>query len=153
MTKPIEASEMLDSRDIIERLEELTEHFEALHEQETEEGKTALTFDDWLKALPDDYDDYLAEFEHLGEYKQLCDLQNECEDYADWGHGVQLIREDYFTDCIEELIKDCYPLPKEIDSGRWPYRHMTIDYEAAADEAKCDYAEAEFMGHTYFIQA
>lgn len=146
MSKPIEASEILDSRDIIERLEELTEHFEALHEQETEEGKTTMAFDDWREALPDDFD-------NLEEYKELCNLQSECEGYSDWHHGEQLIHEDYFTDYIEELIKDCYPIPKDMDSGGWPYRHMTIDYEAAADEAKCDYAEAEFMGHTYFIRA
>jgi hypothetical protein len=147
MSNTIEASEILDSRDIIERLEELKEHFEALHEQETEEGKTVLEFEDWLEALPSDCDD-------LEEYNELCNLQSECEDYAaDWLHGAQLIREDYFTDYIEELIKDCYELPKELQSDQWPYRHITIDYEAAADEAKCDYTEAEFMGHTYFIQA
>jgi hypothetical protein len=146
MAEPIEASEILDSLDIIERLEELTEHFEALHEQETEEGKTSLSFGEWLKTLPDGYDD-------LEEYKELCDLQNECENHPDWHHGVQLIHEDYFTDYIEELIKDCYELPKELQSGHWPYRHITIDYEAAADDAKQDYAEVEFMDYTYFIQA
>ena len=146
MSNTIEASKILDSRDIIERLEELTEHFEALYEQETEEYKAASTFDDFLKAKPDDFDD-------LEEYKQLRDLQNECEDYPDWLYGAQLIREDYFTDYIEELIKDCYPIPKEMDSGQWPYQHITIDYEAAADYVKCDYAEAEFMGNTYFILA
>jgi hypothetical protein len=147
MSNTIEASEILDSRDIIERLEELKEHFEALHEQETEEGKTALSFDEWFKALPSDCDD-------LEEYKELCNLQSECEDYAaDWLHGAQLIREDYFTDYIEELIKDCYPIPKEIDSDAWPYRHITIDYEAAAEEAKQDYTYVTFMDYDYFIRA
>jgi hypothetical protein len=146
MAEPIEASEMLDSRDIIERLEELTEHFEALHEQETEEGKTALAFGEWVKTLPDD-DDLSYEF------TQLLNLQNECEDYSDWQYGAQLIREDYFADYIEELIKDCYPIPKEMDSNEWPYRHFYLNYEAAAKEAECDYAFVSLMGHDYLIRA
>lgn len=70
----------------------------------------------------------------------------------DWIHGETLIREDYFTTYIEELIADCYRLPKELTSGDWPWRHITVDYDAAADEAKADYMEADFDGVTYYIR-
>jgi hypothetical protein len=145
MSKPIEASEMLDSRDIIERLEELTEHFGALHEQETEDGETVLAFGEWVKTLPDDDLSY--------EFTELLNLQNECESCPDWYHGEQLIREDYFEDYIEEMIKECYPIPKEMDSGEWPFRHFYLNYEAAAKEAEYDYNYVSFMNKNYLIRA
>lgn len=74
------------------------------------------------------------------------------ESSPDWSYGETLIREDYFTKYIEELIDDCYEIPKEMNSGEWPWRHMTIDYEAAAEEAKQDYMELNYDGVTYFIR-
>lgn len=67
--------------------------------------------------------------------------------------GETIIAESYFVDYIRGIIDDCYALPKELTSGEWPYRHITIDYEAAAEEAKSDYAELTFRGRTFYIQA
>ena len=89
----------------------------------------------------------------LDELKTLEALAAECEGYGDWEHGATLIHEDYFTSYIEELIDDCYELPKELTSGEWPYRHITIDYEAAAQEAKADYIEVDYDGVTYLMHA
>jgi hypothetical protein len=44
-------------------------------------------------------------------------------------------------------------LPKTMDSGEWPYRHLTLDYEAAAKEAEDDYIGVDFDGVTYLIRA
>ena len=44
-------------------------------------------------------------------------------------------------------------MPKEMDSGNWPYRHMTMNFEAAAEEAKQDYMEVDFDGNTFLIRA
>lgn len=70
----------------------------------------------------------------------------------DWSYGETLLHEEYFTKYIEDLIDDCYEMPKEMHSGNWPWRHMTMDYEAAADEAKQDYFEVDFDGVTYYIR-
>jgi hypothetical protein len=43
-------------------------------------------------------------------------------------------------------------MPKELNSGNWPYRHITVDYEAAAEEAKGDYTKVDFAGQTYLIR-
>jgi hypothetical protein len=43
-------------------------------------------------------------------------------------------------------------MPKEMNSGQWPYRHMTIDYEAAANEAEQDYMTVDFDGVEYLIR-
>jgi|SRR5687768_18306140 len=119
------SDDVIDSRDVLERIEELS-HLEA---DESLEG--------------DESEEYIA----------LLKLQEEAEQYADdWLYGAQLIRDDYFTTHIEELINDCYEMPKEFKSGEWPYRHITIDYEAAAEEAKQDYTSVEFDGVTYWVR-
>jgi hypothetical protein len=80
-------------------------------------------------------------------------LAEEASGSPDWTYGETLIRETYFTDYIEQLIDDCYEMPKELNSGEWPWRHVTVDYEAAAEEAKADYIDCDFGGVTYLIRA
>ena len=91
--------------------------------------------------------------EEAQELAALLKVQEQAENCADYQYGEVLIMESYFTDYIKELIDDCYDLPKEFNSGAWPWRHMTLDYEAAADEAQCDYAHIDFDGVTYLIRS
>ena len=161
---------VIDSRDIIERIDELTGDFQALVDDieaaETDEER-GTAFDDlatWLighteiapdlEALDgitfDNVSDW-AESDDAHELKTLLALADEADCSPDWSYGETLIHEDYFTNYIEEVINDCYELPKEFNSGDWPWRHMMLDYEAAADEAKQDYIEVTFDGQTYYI--
>ena len=162
---------VIDSRDIIERIDELTGDFQALVDDieaaETDEeremafsalsawliGHTNIVPD--LKALEgisfDDVSDW-AEAYDAHELNALLALADEAECSPGWLCGETLIHEDYFTDYTEEMINDCYELPKEFNSGDWPWRHMTIDYEAAADEAKQNYMEVNFDGATYYLR-
>lgn len=99
--------------------------------------------------------DYLENTEDEDEQEELANLlklQEQAEGCSDWDYGATLVRESYFTDHIEELIKDCYNMPEEMDSGTWPYNHLSMDYEAAAEEAKVDYSEVDFDGVTYYIR-
>ncbi len=132
-------SDTIDSRDIIKRIEELEAQQAELVEQLSNGEITETEMVAFDK-------------EEGGELDILRALAAECEDCGDWEYGELLIREDHFTDYIEELISDCYVLPKELTSGNWPYRHITIDYEAAAEEAKQDYNEVDFDGVTYLIR-
>ena len=162
---------VIDSRDIIERIDELTGDFQALvddieaaeTDEEREMAFSALSA--WLirhtNTVPDlktteeiAFDDVSewAESDDAHELKALLALADEAECSPGWSYGETLIHEDYFTDYIEELINDCYELPKEFNSGDWPWRHMTIDYVAAADEAKQDYMEVNFDGASYYIR-
>lgn len=68
--------DILDSRDIIERLEELEE----------------------LKSAGEEYDE--------DELTALQDLAEECEGFDDWEYGATLIRESYFEDYARELAED-----------------------------------------------
>ena len=91
--------------------------------------------------------------EEAQELAVLLKVQEQAEGYSDWESGETLIRESYFTDYIKELIDDCYELPKEFNSGAWPWRHMTLDYQAAADEAQYDYTRIDFDGVDYLIRS
>lgn len=163
MTNPINTTEeVIDSRDVIARIEELEAEREALSDaveecqaaydfHNSEDTKKGPEWDELTEAI-----DRLAEWDESDESDELRNLQElakECEGVPDWIYGAQLIREDYFTTYIENLIDECYEMPKQINSGDWPWRHMTIDYEAAADEAKVDYTDVTFDGETYFVRA
>lgn len=155
--EPIDhTADVLDSRDIIERIEYLEELEEAV-----QEARDALADarDDGvppedLEALQKDVDSAYADFgreedDELGCLRRLAD---EASCSSDWAYGETLIHESYFAQYIEELIDDCYEIPDGLNSGEWPWRHMTMDYESAASEAKQDYMEVDFYGSTYYIR-
>jgi hypothetical protein len=121
--------DIIDSRDIIDRIEELKELIEG------EGCEDACT----------EYKLELAMLEDLAK-------QGEAES-SDWVHSETLIRRSYFVDYTEELINDCYEMPKQMHSGDWPFRHMTIDYEAAAKELEQDYSSIGFDGVEYLIRS
>jgi hypothetical protein len=123
--------DLIDSRDVIARLDEL-ESCRDDHETDPTGGH----FSD----------------EDAAELAALRALADEADDSPDWIYGETLIRRSYFVDYIAELINDCYEMPKEMNSGQWPYRHMTIDYEAAANEAEQDYMSVDFDGVEYLIR-
>jgi hypothetical protein len=116
------ADYVIDSREIISRIEELQNQYE-------------------------------LDSDEAAELKILEALAAECEGYGDWVRGTTLINEDGFTEYIKELIDSSYDMPSELCSGEWPYRHLTMDYEAAAEEAKYDYTEVDFDGQVFLIRA
>lgn len=155
MTTFNSSSDVIDSRDIIDRIEELEGTLQAAHEEALADASTNLDFEEWVEAVyadagPAHCHEYHGEAE---EYRELKALEGQAESSPDWQYGESLINEDYFTDYIEELIKDCYEMPKDMNSGNWPWRHMVMDYESAAEEAKVDYMEVSFWGNTFLIRA
>lgn len=138
-TIPDCTDDVIDSRDVIARIEELESERDD-HEHDDDGNRTGLS---WAEDFPEEAD----------ELRGLLELAEEAESSPDWHHGEMLIAEGYFTTYIEELIDDCYELPEGMKSGDWPWRHMSIDYEAAANEAKADYNEVSFRGHTFLIRA
>jgi len=113
--------EIIDSRDIMKRIDELEEEDRGQEEQD--------------------------------ELDTLISLRDQAQGYGDWYYGETLIHDDYFVEYTKELIKDCWELPKEFESGKWPWRHMQMNYEDAAEEAKIDYMELDFDGATYWMRA
>lgn len=123
MATPVSnVDDVIDSRDIIERIGDL-------------EGR-------------DERDDDEQE-----ELDTLIKLREQVEPYCpDWTDGATLIRHSYFVDYIEELIDDCYDMPEGMKAGAWPWRHMKLNYEAAAQEAEQDYTAVDFDGVEYLVR-
>lgn len=131
--------DVIDSRDVIARIEELEG-----------EQETLLCGQSHVEDLTDEQRAEFLEWE--GEYgaelDSLRELAKEAEGYAaDWTYGEALIRDSYFEDYARELADDIGALPKE---QSWPCQH--IDWEAAAEALKQDYTSVEFDGVTYWIR-
>lgn len=123
---PSNTDDLIDSRDIIERIEELRYAIETAESDE----QTAGTVDD-----------------EKAELEALESLQNDTEGYADdWAHGATLIRDSYFTEYAEELCKDIGDLPDKIPG------YIVIDWEETAENIRQDYTSVEFDGVTYWVR-
>jgi len=114
--------DVIDSRDVIARIEELEND-------------------------RDDKNVGLLERE-VAELEALTALADEASDYApDWQYGATLIRDSYFEDYAQELAEDI----GAIDSNAtWP--NNCIDWERATRELQMDYTEVDFDGVTYWIR-
>jgi hypothetical protein len=132
----------IDSRDIIERIEELESEKESLCENldlaETEEYRAEIQkeIDDW-------------EAEYGDEYTILKALEEDASSSPDWNYGEILIRESYFTEYCCELCEDIGDVPKELP---W-YIESNIDWDGVAEDIKADYMEVDYDGVTYLIRA
>lgn len=136
------ADDVIDSRDVIKRIEELEGAFEA----------AGL---DWKRLLPEapDYDvQGLAEdaeaFDFALELSKLKALEDEASGYAeDWRYGATLIAVSHFTDYAEQYADDIGAINAD---AAWPICH--IDWTAAAADLKRDYTEVDFDGVAYLIR-
>lgn len=129
-TSTMHMNDIIDVRDIIERIEEL-------------EGE--------IEAYAEKMDDWQANADNQEELQTLTAILEDLKGYGgdeqwrgDW-YPVTLIRESYFTDYAEELVRDCYDL-----KGLPDFVH--IDWEATAREVKIDYSTVEIDGVTFFYR-
>lgn len=147
--------DVIDSRDVIERIAELTEEREHLVETLTEardELEAAGEGDD-TKALEDAVSvavDALAgwDADNQAELESLKELADEGEGCEDWEYGATLIRYSYFRDYAMELAEDIGAIKH--DAG-WP--NNCIDWDQAARELQMDYTSVSFNGVTYYVRS
>jgi hypothetical protein len=148
--------DILDSRDIIARIEELNEEREDLAEEVTNaeeelenveeaEGDTAAASNalDAARIALDEWNGSEAE-----ELASLEAFAANLEGYGDWEHGETLIRASYFTEYAEQMAEDIGAIDP---NANWPLNH--IDWDAAAEDLKIDYTESDFDGVTYYMRA
>lgn len=158
MTRMISNSDdVIDSRDVIARIDELETELQTAYESElearrddaqAEEGAATPppTFDAWLTLTAGDLT--AVEQDDARELITLRALCEEAEGYAsDWRDGATLIRDSYFEDYARELAEDIGAIGKDLP---WPACH--IDWEAAADALKIDYTEVDFDGVSYWVR-
>lgn len=119
---------VIDSRDVIERIEELESELAAFVEET--EGALSENFPD------------------IDELKSLRALANDASQYSsDWEYGEPLIRYSYWEDYVQEMLEDCGDIPKDIP---W---YIAIDWETTADNIAQDYSIVEFDGVDYYIRS
>lgn len=126
MTYPQNTDDLIDSRDVIEAITELTENL----------ADQSDVF------APDELADMRTEL------AALVALADEAAGYAaDWEYGETLIRDSHFTDYARELADDIGAIPSGLS---WP---MTcIDWEQAVRELRMDYTSVDFDGITYWVR-
>lgn len=169
MTDISNMDDVIDSRDVIKRIEELQSERDSLKEEHDSARaafaeKAGYSYDDaTAEQIEDDDTGELLSLEssildkqseliawevaNADELKALESLQEGAEGYAeDWRHGATLIRESYFTDYAEELLKDIGDLPQNIP------HYIVIDWEKTADNIREDYTSVDFDGVTYWVR-
>lgn len=119
------SADVIDVRDIIERVEELENEVADTEAQE------------W--ANRDEYAELTAILE------ELCGYGGDEQWRGDW-YPVTLIAESYFTEYCQELVSDIGDMPRNIPD------YIEIDWEATARNLKVDYSEVEVNGFTYFYR-
>lgn len=138
-------SDTIDSREVIERIEELQAAWdEAAGDDHTD---YVLSEDDWAVHLgADDAAELVALLDFAKDGETNC---------AGWVHGETLINADYFTEYAKELAADLGAIMmSELAATRanrdfaWPLTH--IDWDAAAAALKSDYNELTFDGVTFY---
>lgn len=116
--------DLIDSRDVISRIEELED------------------------TIGDDDTDKEAREEARDELKILKELADEASGYApDWLYGSTLIRDSYFKEYAMELAEDIGAIPRDLG---WPA--TCIDWDQAARDLQIDYSEIDFAGVSYWIR-
>jgi hypothetical protein len=117
-------ADVIDSRDVIARIEELR----------AQVGDTTL---------PEE--DVIANTRELADLKALA---KQGEDYApDWEYGETLIRDSYFKAYAQELAEEIGAISP---SATWP--NTCIDWDQAARELRMDYTAVEFGSVTYWVR-
>lgn len=128
--------DVIDSRDVIARIEELEEERDSF---EAGSGEAREGAESWAEAFP----------EEAEELKILSALAEEAEGYAsDWRHGEALIRDTHFEDYARQLAEDIGAIK---GNESWPLN--CIDWERAASELKYDYTSVDFGGVEYWIRS
>lgn len=147
-TRVHSGADVLDSRDVIERINELESELEDQHQQETEIDEDAedvrpvVSFEEWLKVEAEGGNDDAADLVALRELAEQGESAT-----ADWRHGETLIRDSYFEEYARELADDIGAVK---DTG-WPVDY--IDWERAADALKMDYTSIEYGDVTYWVRS
>jgi hypothetical protein len=126
----LSTSEIIDLRDVTDRVEELR----AAREEASETEQT----------LPEDDAAELAALASLLDELRGCGGDHQWE--GDWYPGVMIARS-YFKTYAQELAEDIGAINSE---ARWPA--YCIDWDRAADDLEQDYSEVTFAGSVWLYR-
>ena len=141
MPAPTNSDDVIDSRDVIARIQELEDELQDLEDAADEAADDTVRCAEIMAEISD------WKSQNGDELTALRALASEAEDYApDWQHGATLVRESYWPTYAQEIVEDVGDMPRGIPS------YIVIDWEATADNLKVDYTEVDFDGVTYLVR-
>ena len=129
--RTLTSEDVIDSRDIVARIEELEQEIEDWHEDG--EGK----------GLDDTTEGMKTELEMLQGVVE--EIEGYSEDTAK--DGITLIRDSYFAEYARELAEEIGAIERVM---AWPCD--CIDWQQAARELQVDYSSVEIDGITYWYR-
>lgn len=130
-------ADVVDSRNIVDRVNELQDQQMAHHEDQEDQDPDDRV--PWSAVDPAAADE-LRELEEL--LAQLRDVGGDTPE-----DGMTLVRESYFQDYAQELADD---IGATNPNAGWPLN--CIDWEQAARELRMDYTSVEWGDVTYFVR-
>jgi hypothetical protein len=142
MTDITNRDDIIDTRDIIARIEEIEPAVAA-----------ALGIDN--DDEPAKFAEAVASADDNGEARELQTLYALMADLCgnggdeqwrgDW-YPLTLIRDSYFVTAMQELCADIGDLPQDLPG------YLVIDWEATSENLKVDYTSVDFAGVTYWVR-
>jgi hypothetical protein len=155
MNAPDNSDDIIDSRDVIARIEELEEERSALAEEASDalsmdgEGDTETERENNAAKVFTARSDLDQWDEGNGaELAALKSMAEEGEGYGDWAHGTTLVRDSYFKEYAQQYADDCGAVDA---SASWPM--SCIDWDQAARELQMDFTAVDFDGITYWMHS
>lgn len=174
MTDITNTADIIDVRNIIERIEELREQRDnyLAAKDAWEQARENVRFhhsdaEDLADALRRDYPECIEALELQEAFEaetplddeeaaELAELESLMADLK--GHGgdeqwegawypITLVRDSYFEDFAQEEAESCGLIDAD---AKWPY--TCIDWEQAARELRMDYSSVEYGGITYLYR-
>lgn len=146
---------VIDSRDIIDRLNELKDEKQAIIDSIREVEESIANSDDnsEIQEMNEQVDSLNMEFEEWesdneDELNMLASINDEGEQASsDWSHGEALISSDYWVEYCKELCEDIGDLPKNIPG------YIVIDWDQTAENISADYTTIDIDGTDYYIRS
>jgi hypothetical protein len=140
---------IIDTRDLNKRLEELEDELEALQEAISDaEDALSETTDEDVDAAHEAHEEALADLKDWEDenFEELEGLRSLSDEIPEWRHGEALINDGYFVEYAIDLADDLHGR----QSQSWPFD--CIDWDRAADALKMDYSSCEYQGETYWFR-
>lgn len=131
--------DIIDSRDIQDTIDDLQTEYDDLvesYEDATDDDdEAAENLANWLE-------------ENGNEFVTFLEIKEEVEQYtSEWDCGTIMISDAHFEDYARELAEETGAIDR---NAKWPLTH--IDWDAAAEELKYDYAEVAIAGKSYWVR-
>lgn len=140
--------DMLDSRDIIARIEWLEEDRETHADSIAAASEYAEESPEYDALMTTGRADWDATSPDAKELYALTAFAKECEGAGvpDWEYGATLIRDSYFTAYVQDMLEDCGELPSDLP---W---YIEINWDATVRNVQYDYMPVEFGYVTYWVR-